>query len=315
MYTGPAGLAGSGLARLGNWPELSGQRDSLARLSCIAPSGVCCTRRAVLGNLPRGDQAWDWLKTLLPAPPSQPHSLRSLRPKRSPGPCPSAHAPWPALPLPAGDIHGRTLLDVGTGPTVYQLLSACDHFEEIIATDYLEVNRDVLRRWVQGEPDAFDWSPYIKHVCSIEGKGEQWKEKEQKLRGKLRQILPIDVHQPEPLGSPLGHLADALISTFCLEAVSPDRPSFERALRNVTSLLKPGGHFLLIGALEESFYLAGEAKLSVVPVREADVKEALAKSGYQIHDFRSYVMPPSLKIGVDDVSGVFFAHAQRTPVA
>ncbi|CAM2108839.1 phenylethanolamine N-methyltransferase [Caretta caretta] len=214
-----------------------------------------------------------------------------------------------------GDIHGRTLIDVGSGPTIYQLLSACDHFEEIIATDYLEVNRAVLRRWVQGEPDGFDWSPYIKHVCRIEGKGEQWKEKEQKLRGKLRQILPIDVHQPEPLGSQVGQPADALVSTFCLEAVSPDRPSFERALSNVTTLLKPGGHFLLIGALEESFYLAGEAKLSVVPVSEADVKEALSKSGYHIHNFRSYLMPPSLKIGVDDVSGVFFVHAQKKPVA
>lgn len=105
-----------------------------------------------------------------------------------------------------------------------------------------------------------------------------------------------------------------MVSTFCLEAVSPDRLSFERALKNVTSLLKPGGHFLLIGALEESFYLAGEAKLSVVPVSEADVKEALTKSGYKIHDFRSYIMPPRLKIGVDDVSGVFFVHAQKQPV-
>uniref|UniRef100_A0A8C8S9I8 Phenylethanolamine N-methyltransferase n=1 Tax=Pelusios castaneus TaxID=367368 RepID=A0A8C8S9I8_9SAUR len=214
-----------------------------------------------------------------------------------------------------GKIHGHTLIDIGTGPTIYQLLSACDHFEEIIATDYLAVNREVLRRWVQGEPDAFDWSPYIKHVCRIEGKGEQWKEKEKKLREKLKQILPIDVHQPKPLGSELCHPADAMVSTFCLEAVSPDWPSFERALQNITTLLKPGGHFLLIGALEESFYLAGEAKLSVVPVREADVKEALAKSGYQIHDFRSYVMPPGLKIGVDDVSGVFFAHAQKKPMA
>lgn len=144
---------------------------------------------------------------------------------------------------------------------------------------------------------------------------EQWKEKEQKLRGKLRQILPIDVHQPEPLGSQVCQPADALVSTFCLEAVSPDRPSFERALSNVTTLLKPGGHFLLIGALEESFYLAGEAKLSVVPVSEADVKEALSKSGYHIHNFCSYLMPPSLKIGVDDVTGVFFVHAQKKPVA
>ncbi|XP_020654973.3 phenylethanolamine N-methyltransferase [Pogona vitticeps] len=212
-----------------------------------------------------------------------------------------------------GEIHGHTIIDIGTGPTIYQLLSACDYFEEIVATDYLEVNRAEIYSWVHGnDSGAFDWSPYIQHVCRIEGKGEPWKEKEQKLKKKLTKILPIDVHQPKPLGFVLSKPADALVSAFCLEAVSPDRPSFDRALRNVTTLLKPGGHFLMIGALEESFYLAGEAKLSVVPMREADVKESFTKSGYCVHNFRSYSMPPSLKIGVDDVQGIFFIHAQKS---
>uniref|UniRef100_A0A8D0BPT2 Phenylethanolamine N-methyltransferase n=1 Tax=Salvator merianae TaxID=96440 RepID=A0A8D0BPT2_SALMN len=211
-----------------------------------------------------------------------------------------------------GEIRGQTLIDIGTGPTIYQLLSACDYFEEIVATDYLEVNRAEIRCWLSSKSSVgFDWSPFIKHTCKIEGKGEAWEEKEQKLKKKLKKILPIDVHQPTPLGSSLSEPADALISAFCLEAVSPDRQSFDQALRNVTTLLKPGGHFLMIGALEESFYLAGEAKLSVVPVTELDVKESFDKNGYRIRDFRSYSMPPNLMIGVDDVKGIFFVHAQK----
>lgn len=72
---------------------------------------------------------------------------------------------------PPGEIRGRTLIDVGSGPTIYQLLSACDHFEEIVATDYLAVNREELQRWARGEPGTFDWSPFIQHVCKIEGRG------------------------------------------------------------------------------------------------------------------------------------------------
>uniref|UniRef100_G1KC86 Phenylethanolamine N-methyltransferase n=1 Tax=Anolis carolinensis TaxID=28377 RepID=G1KC86_ANOCA len=213
----------------------------------------------------------------------------------------------------AGKIYGKTLIDIGTGPTIYQILSACDYFEEIVATDYLEVNRAEIRSWIHSDdPGAFDWSPYIQHTCKIEGKGEPWKEKEQKLKKKLKKILPIDVHQPKPLGFVLSQPADALVSAFCIEAVSPDRESFDRALQNVTTLLKPGGHFLMIGALEESFYLAGEAKLSVVPMKEEDVKESFTKAGYRIHDFHSYTMPPSLKIGVDDVQGIFFINGQKS---
>ncbi|KAI1230347.1 hypothetical protein IHE44_0010315 [Lamprotornis superbus] len=209
------------------------------------------------------------------------------------------------------EIRGRTLIDVGSGPTIYQLLSACDHFEEIVATDYLAVNREELARWARGEPGAFDWSPFIQHVCKIEGRGEPWQDKERRLRERLRRILPIDVHRPEPLGAPLRPPADALLSAFCLEAVSPDRAAFVRALAHVGNLLRPGGHALLLGALGESFYLAGPARLPVVPLQESDVREALAAAGFALRELRSYAMPPALRTGVDDVDGVFFAHAQK----
>lgn len=140
---------------------------------------------------------------------------------------------------------------------------------------------------------------------------EPWQDKEQRLRGRLRRILPIDVHHADPLGAPLHPPADALLSTFCLEAVSPDRAAFGRALMNVGSMLRPGGHAVLLGALGESFYLAGAARLPVVPLDEDDVRGALSDAGFTLLDFRSYPMPPALRTGVDDVDGVFFVHAQK----
>lgn len=70
-----------------------------------------------------------------------------------------------------GEVSGCTLIDIGSGPTIYQLLSACAHFEDITLTDFLEVNRQELRLWLREEPGAFDWSVYSQHVCLIEGKG------------------------------------------------------------------------------------------------------------------------------------------------
>ena len=146
-----------------------------------------------------------------------------------------------------------------------------------------------------------------------ESNSESCQEKECQLRARVKRILPIDVHQPQPLGA--GSLAplpaDALVSAFCLEAVSPDLASFQRALDHITTLLRPGGHLLLIGALEESWYLAGEARLAVVPVREEEVREALVRSSYEVRDLRTYIMPSHLQTGVDDVKGIFFAWARK----
>lgn len=70
-----------------------------------------------------------------------------------------------------GEVSGQALIDIGSGPTIYQLLSACAHFEDITMTDFLEVNRQELGLWLREEPGAFDWSVYSQHACLIEGKG------------------------------------------------------------------------------------------------------------------------------------------------
>ncbi|KAG9474100.1 phenylethanolamine N-methyltransferase [Eleutherodactylus coqui] len=211
-----------------------------------------------------------------------------------------------------GEIKGRILVDIGSGPTIYQLLSAFEHFQETIMTDYLEVNRQELKMWLNNQPGAFDWSPYFEHVCKLEGKGEPWKDKQKRLQTRVSRVIPVDIHKSSPLGGELAPgSVDCLVSSFCLEACSPNLEAFQKALENVVTLLKPQGHFLWIGALEESYYLAGEARLSVVPVTEDIVKKALCTAKCVVREFSTYVIPPSMKVGVDDVTGIFFVWAQK----
>ncbi|XP_040186357.1 phenylethanolamine N-methyltransferase [Rana temporaria] len=211
-----------------------------------------------------------------------------------------------------GEIKGHNVVDIGSGPTIYQMLSAFEHFKEVIMTDYLEVNREELRKWLKNEPGKFDWSPYFEYVCKLEGKGEPWQNKEKRFREQVTRVIPLDIHQSCPLGKELASgSVDCLVSSFCLEACSPDLETFQKALENVVGVLKPQGHFLWIGALEESYYLAGEARLNVVPVTEEMVRAALGKAKCIIREFRTYSMTPAMKVGVDDVTGIFFVWAQK----
>ncbi|KFO69466.1 Nicotinamide N-methyltransferase, partial [Cuculus canorus] len=66
-------------------------------------------------------------------------------------------------------LKGDTLIDIGCGPTIYQLLSACENFQEIFASDYTDQNRRELEKWLRKEPGAFDWSPVVQYVCELEG--------------------------------------------------------------------------------------------------------------------------------------------------
>ncbi|KAB1276725.1 Indolethylamine N-methyltransferase [Camelus dromedarius] len=68
-----------------------------------------------------------------------------------------------------GGVGGDILIDIGSGPTIYQLLSACEAFREIIVSDYTEQNLWELEKWLKKEPGAYDWSPAVQYVCELEG--------------------------------------------------------------------------------------------------------------------------------------------------
>ncbi|KAL0984408.1 hypothetical protein UPYG_G00141030 [Umbra pygmaea] len=216
-----------------------------------------------------------------------------------------------------GDVGGGVLVDVGSGPTIYQVLSGCEVFDKLFLTDFLEVNRQELRRWLGGEGcSSLDWTPYLKHVCKLEGRRPSaWSEKAARLRSVVSDVLSIDVHRPNPL--PLDAQlpaagADCLVSSFCLESVSPDLASFDRALGHIGSLLRPGGHLLLIGALGESYYMGGPGvRIPVVPLDEAQVCASLKASGYTLVRLEVYTLPQDMRVGVDDVTGVFFVKARK----
>uniref|UniRef100_A0A8C6TLP5 Phenylethanolamine N-methyltransferase n=1 Tax=Neogobius melanostomus TaxID=47308 RepID=A0A8C6TLP5_9GOBI len=199
-----------------------------------------------------------------------------------------------------GDISGGLLIDVGSGPTLYQVLSGCEVFSKVLLTDFLEVNRQELKSWLQGEGANFDWTPFIKYVCELEGPSE-WTEKAARLREVVSDVLPIDVHRAQPMAPDAlpSEGADCLVSCFCLESASPDLDTFTKALGHISKLLRPGGHLLLIGALQESFYLGGPVKIP--------------EQGFTLIRLEVYTSPQYIT-DTDDISdarGCFFVKAKK----
>ncbi|XP_072467156.1 nicotinamide N-methyltransferase-like [Notamacropus eugenii] len=179
-----------------------------------------------------------------------------------------------------GRVKGDLLIDIGTGPTIYQLLSACESFKEIVVTDYTDQNREEVIQWLKKEPGAFDWSSVVKYVCELEGDREKWAEKEEKLRERVKQVLKCDVTQAQPLGPASLPQADCLLTAYCLEAACKDLPTYQQALKNLNSLLKPGGFLVLICALKSNYYMMGNERFSCLPLTQEEIEASLEKAGF-----------------------------------
>ncbi|XP_067421834.1 nicotinamide N-methyltransferase [Emydura macquarii macquarii] len=206
----------------------------------------------------------------------------------------------------SGVVKGDTLIDIGSGPTIYQLLSACESFKEIIATDYTYRNHLELEKWLKNEPGAFDWSPVVKYVCELEGNRGKEAEKEAKLRKTIKQVLKCDVHKSNPMDPLILPPADCLGSSLCLEAACKDLNAYRVALKNISSLLKPGGHLVLSGDLGCSFYMVGPKRFSCLVLREEFLREVLSETGVFIQEFEVLYRDDKIIDDSCDFSGMYF---------
>ncbi|KAG8434658.1 hypothetical protein GDO86_012861 [Hymenochirus boettgeri] len=210
----------------------------------------------------------------------------------------------------SGSVKGTTLIDIGTAPSIYQLLSACEYFEDITVTWYTTRELQELQKWINKDPGAFDWSSVVKHVCELEGKSGMLKKKEKKLREKIKQVLQCDVSKNNPL-APKMQEADCLISTVCLEAACRNQDSYKTALKNLSTLLKPEGHLLMAGDLGANYYEVGSNKVFSLSVNEAFLRNVVSESGYCVRELVSFGKPEDAGYENSDYEGFYFIHAQK----
>ncbi|XP_063799565.1 nicotinamide N-methyltransferase-like [Pseudophryne corroboree] len=211
----------------------------------------------------------------------------------------------------SGAATGSTLIDIGTAPSIYQLLSACDHFNEITVTWHTKRELEELQKWLNNEPDAFDWSSIVKHVCELEGNRASLKEKEEKLKQKIKQCLKCDVSKRNPLAPLEAPKVDCLTATVCLEAACKSYEGYGTALRNLSNLLKPKGHLLMAGDLGCNYYEVGANKVFSLPVSEVFLKKAFSENGYCIKKLVSFGKPEDAGADASDYEGFYFVHAQK----
>ncbi|XP_077985629.1 indolethylamine N-methyltransferase-like isoform X1 [Glandiceps talaboti] len=176
-------------------------------------------------------------------------------------------------------VSGDRLIDIGTGPCIYSFISSCTKFKEIIATDYVEGNRNALKRWLNNEPGCFDWKWFIERVCQLEGH-RNIEEREQKIRETVKDVIYCDVHRPNPIGTgPVMEQYDCVITCFCLECAASSKEEYITCLKNVASLLKSGGTFVQSVA-PMRFYLVGDKRFSAFFADEEFIKSALEQVGF-----------------------------------
>ncbi|XP_075045721.1 nicotinamide N-methyltransferase-like [Mixophyes fleayi] len=185
-------------------------------------------------------------------------------------------------------VKGKSLIEIGAGPSIHHILPACVNFEEIYLTDSLQENLQEIEKWLTDSSEAFDWSPYLKYVCHLQSTGRYIvRSKAEKLRRNVS-LMKCDVTKTNPLQPKSLTLMNCVLAVACLTSACKTTRDFKTAVKNIVSLINPGGHLVLSDYCGVSYYLIGEAKFPRMSLDGNIVKEAVAESGCEIAEFKMF---------------------------
>uniref|UniRef100_A0A8C5PZF9 Indolethylamine N-methyltransferase-like n=1 Tax=Leptobrachium leishanense TaxID=445787 RepID=A0A8C5PZF9_9ANUR len=188
------------------------------------------------------------------------------------------------LAFTTGGVKGDTMIDIGPGPAIYQELSACEVFNEITAADFTDRNREYLEKWRKSEPGLFDWTPALKFVCNLEGRSGKLAEKEEKLRKTIKRVVKCDVTKSNPLDPLVLPKVDCVLTVGCLECACKDEEAYGKVIRNLSSLLKVGGHIIIGSILGSTIFRCGSAQFSLINLSEGFLRKVLTENGFFVVD-------------------------------
>ena len=181
------------------------------------------------------------------------------------------------------------VLDYGCGPVIAHVISAAGiDTTEIVLAEFVDECRMEVQLWLDKDPSAWDWTPYIKYVVQIlEGNDDEREiiQRELNLRKSIKAVVPCDISQDPPIAEGFAGLQyDVVMSILCLESACKTKDEYKAAVRKLTSLVKPGGYLVLYCSLKTmesryGHYHVGENKFTFLGVTLEFVLESLKDGG------------------------------------
>ena len=170
---------------------------------------------------------------------------------------------------------GRPVLFFGVGPTLHHVFAAAEVASEIHLGDYLPANLDEIRRWIDRDPDAHDWRPFVRYTLRCEGldapSDEDVAAREDLTRKKITELIGVDAGDPRPTDRDYA----TVVSAYCADSATGDRRTWELFMRNITGLVRPGGLFVTAALRRCRGYTVAGKLFPSADIDEHAVREVL----------------------------------------
>jgi hypothetical protein len=175
-------------------------------------------------------------------------------------------------------------LEVGGGPTIYQLISAGARADKIIFTDFSSKNLEVIRRW-KTTRQIRPWSSYFHYALQKElghpPSSKDISKRNSEIKRKLS-IEQLDIKDSSAVANlnRQWNGFDVVSSAFCIDSITGSMDEWLLLLEHLLSLVRPTGTLLLtsIGG-SKGTYTAGEQVFPSVTLDQENIRQSLIRAG------------------------------------
>ncbi len=179
-------------------------------------------------------------------------------------------------------------LEFGGGPTLFAVAALASQSREIHFCDYVAASLDEVRRWLDNEADAFNWDPYIQLALEKEGQPTTPAAVAQRaadMRRKVTCLTPCDALAKAPLGQNAPQY-DLVVAQAVTDTVAKSVPEWVQIMRNISTLVRPGGWLLISVLTGTSGYIVGQNCFPCVDLSDEDIYRGYMAAGYDPDTFR-----------------------------
>ncbi|XP_041363388.1 nicotinamide N-methyltransferase-like [Gigantopelta aegis] len=211
-------------------------------------------------------------------------------------------------------LTGHRLLDLGCGPALCGVITTPERFTGIVMADIAPSNLDNIRRWMDGEKINFNWDQILRFTAELAGAKDvlEWTERKiSHLKTSVKKLVTCDVTEKLPLGPDYAEALDVIFTSFCIGCAAKSIAEYIQLLKNISSLIKPGGHLLIRGELNASAYTVDNKMFHHLSLSTSDVKDSLCSAKFEVLEYKSENFPIAMPHCEAIEYGVFVLLARK----
>ncbi|NJM29236.1 MAG: hypothetical protein HC855_03130 [Rhizobiales bacterium] len=175
----------------------------------------------------------------------------------------------------------RPILFFGVGPALHHVFLAARRASEIHLGDYLPANLREIERWIERDPRAHDWRPFVRFTLECEGVASPTElditRREELTRAKITRLFEVDLRRADPLGGEALSGYSTVISAYCADSATANRGVWKTYMGRIAGLVRPDGTLLTAALRRSRFYLVGGLAFPSANIDEHDLHDVLQR--------------------------------------